>query len=449
MTLPDGLLLTWYGDDFTGSGAVMETLELGGIPAVLFLDVPTPDLLARFPARRAIGIAGDARSRSPDWMDANLPRIFAALRGMGAPVLHHKICSTFDSAPHIGSIGRAADIGLAGGGWAPMVTAAPQIGRWQVFGNLFARAPDGVARLDRHPTMRHHPSTPMTESDLGRHLAAQTDLPVGLVDVLALTGGTGDAALETALAHGARIVSFDILNAETLHETGRIIWQAASKTPLFALGSQGLEEALVAHWRTHGIAPATPPRVGGAGRIAVVSGSCSPDTARQITAAVQAGFAPVRLRAETLADDRAFASAVADASGQARAALAQGQSPIIFTATGPDDPALAAVSEAKARAGMASDAVTARLSGALGGLLADLVRDEGLTRAAIAGGDTSSHATAKLGAVALTVAGTLAPSVPLLHAHLPDPAAPPLELVLKGGQMGRTDLFATIRDGVA
>lgn len=449
MTLPEGLLLTWYGDDFTGSGAVMETLELGGVPAVLFLDVPTPDLLARFPARRAVGIAGDARSRSPAWMDAHLPRIFDALRALGAPILHHKICSTFDSAPHVGSIGRAAEIGLAQGGWAPMVTAAPQIGRWQVFGNLFARAPDGVARLDRHPTMRHHPTTPMTEADLGRHLAAQTDLPVELVDILALTGGTGDAALQAALGRGARIVSFDILNAETLKETGRIIWQSAMQSPLFALGSQGLEEALIAHWRDHGIAPVTPPRVGGAGRIAVVSGSCSPDTARQIEAAVQAGFAPIRLKAETLADDRAFAAATDAARQQARAALARGQSPLIFTATGPDDPALATVAEAKSRAGMAADVDTARLSGALGQLLADLVRDEGLTRAAIAGGDTSSYATARLGAVALTVAGTLAPSVPLLHAHLPDPSLPPLELVLKGGQMGRRDLFATIRDGVA
>lgn len=448
MTLPDGLLLTWYGDDFTGSGAVMETLELGGVPAVLFLDVPTPDLLARFPGRRAIGIAGDARSRSPDWMDAHLPRIFAALRSLGAPVLHHKICSTFDSAPHVGSIGRAAEIGLAQGGWAPMVTAAPQIGRWQVFGNLFARAPDGVARLDRHPTMRLHPSTPMTEADLGRHLAAQTDLPVGLVDVLALTGGSGDTALQAALENGAKIVSFDILDAATLRETGRIIWRQALQSPLFALGSQGLEEALIAHWRDHGLNPVTPPRVGGAGRIAVVSGSCSPDTARQIDAAVQAGFAPVRLKAETLADDRAFAAAVDDAAQAARAALARGQSPLVFTAKGPDDPALARVAEAKAKAGLAPDQATARLSGALGGLLAALVRDEGLTRAAIAGGDTSSHATAKLGTVALTVAGTLAPSVPLLHAHLPDPKAAPLELVLKGGQMGRTDLFATIRDGV-
>ncbi|MEY4695911.1 MAG: hypothetical protein RIT14_339, partial [Pseudomonadota bacterium] len=247
--LPDGLLLTWYGDDFTGSGAVLEALEFAGLPAVLFLGVPDAGLLARFAGRRAVGIAGDARSRSPEWMAAELPGIFAALRAMGGRILHYKLCSTFDSAPHVGSIGKAAEIGLdLMGGWAPMVVAAPKIGRWQIFGTLFARAPDGVARLDRHPTMAHHPTTPMTEADLRRHLAGQTDLPQGLVDVLALTGGGTDAALAAELDRGARIVGFDVLDQATLAEAGRVIWQAAKARPLFALGSQGLEEALIAHF---------------------------------------------------------------------------------------------------------------------------------------------------------------------------------------------------------
>ena len=31
-SLPDGLLLTFYGDDFTGSSAVMEVLTFAGLP---------------------------------------------------------------------------------------------------------------------------------------------------------------------------------------------------------------------------------------------------------------------------------------------------------------------------------------------------------------------------------------------------------------------------------
>lgn len=443
------LLLTWYGDDFTGSGAVMETLEKGGIPSVLFLQVPDAALLARFSGRRAVGVAGDARSRDPAWMAAHLPGIFAALRGLGAPLLHYKLCSTFDSAPHVGSIGKATELGLTGpDDWAPMVVAAPQIGRWQAFGNLFASAPDGVARLDRHPTMAQHPVTPMHEADVRRHLALQTDLPIGLVDVLALQAGRADAALAEARAAGARIVAFDVLDAQTLAEAGRVIWQAAMARPLFALGSQGLEDALIAHWNAGKAAPPALPPVGGAGRIAVVSGSCSPDTARQIAAAEGAGFAPIRLEAALVADEGAFAAACHAAGDAALAALGRGQSPLVFTAMGPDDPSLAAVAEVRARAGLTAVQATARLSRGLGGILRRLVGQAGLTRAVIAGGDTSSHATAELRVVALTVAGSVAPSVPLMLAHGADAGRPPLELVLKGGQMGRADLFATIRDGV-
>ena len=101
------LLYAYYGDDFTGSTDVLESLAEGGVEAILFLVPPTPELLARFPTARAVGLAGDARSRSPDWMDRHLPRLYAALQALGAPLVHYKTCSTFDSAPEIGSIGRA------------------------------------------------------------------------------------------------------------------------------------------------------------------------------------------------------------------------------------------------------------------------------------------------------------------------------------------------------
>jgi uncharacterized protein YgbK (DUF1537 family) len=75
-TLPDGPLLTFYGDDFTGSSAVMEVTAFAGLPTVLFLNPPTPEQLAQFADRRVIGIAGIARSQSPAWMDRNLPPVF-------------------------------------------------------------------------------------------------------------------------------------------------------------------------------------------------------------------------------------------------------------------------------------------------------------------------------------------------------------------------------------
>lgn len=104
--LPPGLLVSWYGDDFTGSAAVMEVLSFAGLPSVLFLDTPTPERLARFPGLRGIGIASTARAQTPEWMAAEMPAPLAYLAGLGAPILHWKTCSTLDSAPHIGSVGR-------------------------------------------------------------------------------------------------------------------------------------------------------------------------------------------------------------------------------------------------------------------------------------------------------------------------------------------------------
>ena len=45
-------------------------------------------------------------------MNDHLPGIFEQLRSFGAPIVHYKTCSTFDSSPQIGSIGRAMEIGL-------------------------------------------------------------------------------------------------------------------------------------------------------------------------------------------------------------------------------------------------------------------------------------------------------------------------------------------------
>jgi uncharacterized protein YgbK (DUF1537 family) len=185
--------LAYYGDDFTGSTDVLDVLVRAGIPTVLLLTEPTPELLARFPEARAVGVAGMSRAKSPDWMDAALPPLFARLRDLGAPFVHYKVCSTFDSAPHVGSIGRAIDCAAAvfRNRCVPLVVGAPALRRYTSFGNLFATAGEATYRIDRHPTMARHPVTPMDEADLRLHLAKQTRRKIGLVDILAVANGTG------------------------------------------------------------------------------------------------------------------------------------------------------------------------------------------------------------------------------------------------------------------
>ena len=447
--LPDGRLLAFYGDDFTGSSAVMEVLAFAGLSTVLFTDVPTPAELARFRHCQVIGIAGIARSQSPAWMDRELPRIFQGLAGLAAPLTHYKVCSTFDSAPHVGSIGRAIDLAVPslGGAWHPLLVAAPAINRYQLFGNLFATVDARGFRLDRHPTMSRHPVTPMREADVRLHLAEQTDRRIGLVDYLALTSGRGHAALLEARADGAEIIALDVLDETSLPAAGRLIWENSGDR-LFCVGSQGVEYALIAHWREAGLLGEAPPRqTAGRARVAAVSGSCSPVTARQLDWAEANGFAGIRLDAAAAISEPRWRVALDAAIAEARTALQAGMCPLVFTARGSDDPAVAALPEAIEAAGAEPEAVNARIGHGLGAILKALVTRSDIRRVAIAGGDTSGHALAGLGVSALEAKVELAPACAISRAMSSDSRIDGLEVALKGGQMGPLDFFGLIERG--
>ncbi|MBS7543846.1 four-carbon acid sugar kinase family protein [Ancylobacter oerskovii] len=441
--LPAGRLLTFYGDDYTGSSAVMEVLSFAGVPTVLFLGAPTPERIARFKDFRALGVAGVARSQSPDWMAEHLPPVFRQLAALGAPISHYKICSTFDSAPHVGSIGKAIELAepILGGAWHPLVVGAPALARYQAFGHLFA-AIDGTGyRLDRHPVMARHPVTPMHEADVRAHLARQTALPIGLVDFVALKAGQGDARLARELANHARIVALDVLDEETLIAAGRLVWTHRGDR-LFTVGSQGLEYALVAYWRAAGLLPreTVANEITPRERIAVVSGSCSPITAGQIAVALDNGFAGIRLDATRAVDAESWAREIGRGVQEALRTLGEGRDPLIFTASGPDDPAVPALNAAIAASGASTGDVNARIGDGLGRALDRVVREGGLARAVISGGDTSGHAGMALGIYAVTALAPLAPGSPLCRAYADD-AHDGLEISFKGGQMGTPDFF--------
>ena len=201
------LLLTFYGDDFTGSTDALEQLTLAGIRTMLFITPPTRARLARFPGLEAVGVAGMTRSMSPAAMERELRPAFKKLKDLGARHLHYKVCSTFDSSPRVGSIGRVMELGarLCHGPFIPLVVAAPALGRYTIFGQHFARFGIGshgkIHRLDRHPSISRHPVTPMTEADLRRHLVGQTQMSVALFDILKL------AQPEKICARGAQGVA--------------------------------------------------------------------------------------------------------------------------------------------------------------------------------------------------------------------------------------------------
>lgn len=434
MNLPaQGLLLTWYGDDFTGSTDVMEALSVNGIPAVLFFQAPTTEQLKRFSTYRAVGVAGVSRSQSPEWMDRHLSPMFESLKSLGAPLCHYKTCSTFDSSPHTGNIGRAIEIGrrIFGSRAVPLVVGAPVLRRYQFFGNLFATV-DGVGyRLDRHPTMSRHPVTPMDEADLRLHLARQAPLKTGLVDILALRNGKAEEQYDRALAENCDVILFDVLDEATMCEIGRLTWSRRQRPQAFVAGSSGVEYALVTAWRAEGLLPEKPRPAdpGPADRLLVVSGSCSPVTEAQIRWATANGFADVRLDPAALVNG---GGALEDAVSLGLKALQQGRSVVLYSALGP--------------AGRI-DVDQQRLGERLGVLARDLVERSGIRRVVIAGGDTSGHAGQQLGIYALTMLRPMAPGSPLCVAYSKRPQTDGLEILLKGGQVGDAELFGAVLKG--
>ena len=474
---PLTLRLAFYGDDFTGSTDALEVLAFAGLRCALFLQVPSADTLRALGPLDAIGIAGDSRAMSPAEMDERLPPLLAAMAALPTNLLHYKVCSTFDSAPTIGSIGRVMELARAafGGGVIPIVAGTPALGRYCLFGNLFARSgTDGqVHRLDRHPIMAMHPVTPMHEADLARHLAAQmteqTAAQTALQTTMSITKFTlpnyaaDRQAMDEELVrltsdqHGA--VLFDAATPAHLTEVGRLLDKRANQSskPLFCVGSSGLEYAMTQWWRDSGAlqaqAAADLNTVDAVPQLLAVSGSASPLSALQIDAALAAGFVDLPVDAAALVSSPAWQQALDALAGSVTTALQQGRSVMLHTARGPQDPRIAAMLDALVASGASREQARhagGRLLGQRLGMLVDAVlRAVPLQRLVLSGGDTSSQITQCLAPDALHIAARLAPGAPLCRVSSQQPHLRKLQIALKGGQMGQADYFVSALHGRA
>jgi 3-oxoisoapionate kinase len=443
------LLVAYYGDDFTGSTDVLEALAVAGVRTALFLKPPTPKQLARFPGLRAFGIAGASRTMSPREMDQALPPIFRALHRSGAVLAHYKICSTFDSSPEVGSIGHVIDLAQRTfhSPTVPLVVGAPVLGRYCVFGNLFARSglDSEPHRLDRHPTMQRHPITPMDESDLRLHLGKQTRRTIELFDVLKLASADVELVFRKITAKPPGVLLFDVLDESHLPVVGKMIWNyAQAHAPLFAVGSSGLEYALTAHWRGERPSWSVKP----VQQTVAISGSCSPVTARQIALAFKSGFSGIPLDPVKFIDPQKRDREVSSAVTECVRLIQTGRSVILHTSLGPDDPRVAATHRALTRAGLSPGDQRLKLGRLVGPLLGTILRmvteRVDLRRLVVAGGDTSWFVANELRIEALGMAGPMAPGSPLCRIHSANPAIHGREIVFKGGQVGRDDFFTKV-----
>jgi 3-oxoisoapionate kinase len=416
-------LLSFYGDDFTGSTDAMESMARSGIRTHLFTAAPTPQTLARYPDLQAFGVAGMTRSMRPDDMERTLRSAFTSLRDSGTRIVHYKVCSTFDSSPKIGSIGRAIDVGvdIFSPPCVPLVVGMPSLGRYCAFGNLFARfGGDGaIYRLDRHPSMSRHPTTPMDEADLRRHLGKQTRRRVELIDVPTLDGGKADQSLDSLLHRTEEppVVLIDAVHDRHLAAAGALIDRVATqRSPLFVVGSSAIEAAMAMNWSL----PARAfPAVSAAGPIVAICGSCSPVTIDQIRWAAGNGFTELALGDEPTIDAAANT-------------IRAGRSVIVHS-----NAADRRVDESAAK----------EIGPALGRVLRGILAATNVRRVIVAGGDTSGQVATSLSIESMEMIGELTRGSPLCRVTAPGSPADGIEITFKGGQIGNVDFFGFVERG--
>lgn len=406
--------IAFYGDDFTGSVDALLQYRRAGVNGVLVTSV---DALRHAQGADVVGVAGIARSLPTEDLANEVRPVLEELRRLGPAIVQYKACSTADSSPTVGSLGRVIEIGhdVFGDAPVPVVFAQPDFGRYTVFGHHFARDGAHVYRLDRQPTMRHHPVTPATDSDLQVHLARQTRLPIGAVPWTAYADA-GHLSSKINTGSDAAVIC-DSTSNDHLTLVAQAVLQDRRR-PRFVLGSGGLSLGLGRALEPEPTPPSSSTVAPAAGPTIVVNGSMSPLTRAQIDHALQRGWVEVDL--------------FIDDVQEVTASLGSTGTPVIITshrrAAAPDPEDLAARMAAVADASL---------------------RRDPRTRLIVSGGDTSGRVLSYLGIESLTITHQPWDNVALCRAVGAAPHLSQVELVLKGGQMGHPSLFDDVRHGRA
>jgi uncharacterized protein YgbK (DUF1537 family) len=414
---PGGVLLGCIADDFTGATDLANNLVRSGMRVVQTVGVPGLPLEGR---ADAVVVALKSRTTpAGEAIDQSLDAL-RWLQSQGARQIYFKYCSTFDSTAK-GNIGPVTEA-LMEALMTDFTIATPTFPDNQrtVFkGHLFV----GDTLLSESG-MRNHPLTPMTDSNLVRVLQSQCRRKVGLIDYQ--TVAAGKKAIDQRIAHlrsqGVAIAIVDALSNEDLLKLA----PALAGMPLITAGS-GVAIGLPANFGIRASAIASElPRV--SGLQAVVSGSCSVATNRQVAAFIQAGRPALAVDPLRMA---AGADVATDALAWAAPLLAKG--PVLIYSTAE---AQSVMSVQRQLGGEAAGALVERAMAAIARGLVEL----GVGQLVVAGGETSGACIQALGMAQMKIGPQIDPGVPWCWGR--DSAGRGLHVALKSGNFGADDFFS-------
>ena len=395
--------VVFLGDDFTGASDSLATYASKGWPARLVMNGNL-----RTEGIEALGLATDLRSLDPERARDEIARLWPWIAKADPRILHFKVCSTFDSSLSVGSIGGAVVdlIDRFEPDVVALIGGQPSLGRYCVFGNLFATGPDGkVHRIDRHPVMSRHPVTPMTEADLVRHLVAQGLSGLAPIPFTALE----DISMSVdALKKGP--VLFDVMTPRDQDLIAAALRAAGGRQLL--IGASSVAELVADPSGNSGHEEAFAPPI--SRNLVVFAGSRSVNTRIQIENA--RSYRKIELTPENLGADRSVEEA---------ASVIEDGSPLLVHLLPDADYRLSPTALADASSLFMVKLLDRVEVGYLG----------------LAGGDTSSRIATRLGFDALDFERSIDVGTCVCVARHGNPWRDRIRVMLKGGQMGKPDLF--------
>jgi uncharacterized protein YgbK (DUF1537 family) len=416
---PVQLKIGCIADDFTGATDLANNFVRAGMRVVQTIGVPSVPLTEEVDV---VVVALKSRTIAPQEAIAQSLQALSWLQSHGSPQIYYKYCSTFDSTP-LGNIGPVTEalMDAMGTDFTIATPAFPDNKRTVFKGYLFAG--DGLLN---ESGMQNHPLTPMTDANLVRVLQAQTKRKVGLIDYAVVA--QGEAVIRARVAElrtqGVGMAIVDAVSNADLLRLG----PALEGMPLVTAGS-GVAIGLPANF---GVAPsntasALPAPAGGQ---AVVSGSCSVATNRQVQHFIASGgpaFALDPLQMASGSDVVAAALAWA-------APLLAGGPVLVYSTDNPD-----AVKAVQARLGVEeAGAIVERTVAAIARGLVQL----GVRQLVVAGGETSGACVQALNITQMKIGPQIDPGVPWCFAKSDVAQGDGLHLTLKSGNFGTDDFFS-------
>ncbi|KAA8998561.1 four-carbon acid sugar kinase family protein [Affinibrenneria salicis] len=407
-------------DDFTGATDIASFLVENGLSTVQLNGVPPADYQVE---AEAVVISLKSRSCPAPQAVADALNALEWLKRRSCRQFYFKYCSTFDSTAQ-GNIGPVTDALLAALGETQTVIspALPVNGRTVYQGYLFV-----MDQLLSESGMRHHPVTPMTDSNLLRVMEQQAQGRSGLIPAAIMDQGAEAVKrqLNALRRDGVRYAVLD-----TLHEQHLLTQGEAVRDMKLVTGGSGLAIGL-ARQLSQGRPPRTAQAAGAprGGPAVVLSGSCSVMTNKQVARYRQQAPGQAIDVERCMAGDEALAE-YARALRQWVESQSQGTlAPMIYATSEPET--LRQIQQ-KWGAEASSQAVEQLFAA-----VARHLQDAGFQRFIIAGGETSSIVVQTLGIRAFHIGPTISPGVPWVRSidH-------PLSLALKSGNFGDENFFA-------